>query len=104
MGINSLSLSFGLIIGIFIAVFVNTTFAQLNLEAEQEAYFEEKREYISDPDNGIHTYTSVCKGYYVDDGLGRVTGYGDLAEQYTYTYEKDTAIGIPTSTSPDIKR
>jgi len=102
-GINFISFIFYTFVG-FLLGFGLTSFAQLNLEAEQEAYFEEKGEYISDPKNGVHTYTTLCKGYFYDDGLGTVTGYGDLADKYTYQYEKGSSVSTTTDPKSDILR
>jgi len=94
----------GIVWGAILVIFVNSTFAQINLEAEQEAYFAQKGEYISDSQNGINTYTTICKGYYVDDGNGHVEGYGDLADKYTYTYEKVFVASGTPRTITDILR
>jgi len=78
----------GVLVGVFFSLTFNNTFAQfLSLETEQDQYYKDTGEYISDPENGVNTYTTLCKGYFVVDEFGS-TGYGDLKEDYTYEYEK----------------
>jgi len=91
----------GVAIGLVFTILVNDAAAQfLSLQTEQEEYYKDTGEYISDPQNGVHTYTTLCKGYYYDDGQGTVIGYGDSKEQFTYEYEKVLATStdiIPTT-------
>jgi len=85
----------GITAGIALSVVINDTKAQfVNLQTEQEQYYKDTGEYISDPENGVNTYTTLCKGYFVIDELGS-TGYGDLKDDFTYEYEK---ADIATST------
>jgi len=94
--ISWITFTLGFLVAFSVGFAVNIVFAQLNLIAEQDAYYAENKEYISDPKNGIHTYTSVCRGYYVETEDG-IVGYGDLSDQYTETYEKVSATSTPVS-------
>jgi len=100
---------FGIIIGSFFRTvfdtFVDVAFAaQLpSLEVEQSDYYKKNKEYftdVSNPDFEIHTYETICKGYYTIDKTDKkkvvYTGYGDL--DFKYTYEEFIDFSSATST------
>ncbi len=72
--------------------------AQTNFIVEEEAYFNTYGTYFSDVDTdglGVHTYEKICRGFFLVEKTPEAfiyTGYGDLADKYTYE------IPIPNST------
>lgn len=49
----------------------------------------------------VFTYETICKGFYTveDNGVSiKYTGFGELADQYTYTVDKVVKSEISTST------
>jgi len=58
---------------------------------------------VSDPDLQVHTYTKLCKGFVVIEQTGSKiisTGFGDLAEEYTYVEDKPIVDSVATTTDP----
>jgi len=72
-------------------VLAETKATLTELEKDQEKYFKETGEYFeqhTDTSFQVHTYESLCKGYYVEQKNGDKTefiGYGDKAKDFTYT-------------------
>jgi hypothetical protein len=70
----------------------------------QDQYYKQHRVYFSDhsdKDYTINTYEQVCKGYYtVERTYDKLiyTGYGDLADEYTYTEDVSPRTISSTST------
>lgn len=119
MLIRNLSYIFvGLFVGFSIAVIFSTVEAQYfdsslsisDIVSDQERALKFTGMYIpdvSDPKRTINTYETICKGFYIIEDQGDTlvyTGFGDLAEQYTFKEEKpkvDINI-ISTSTIDEI--
>jgi len=56
---------------------------------------------VKDPNLTINTYETVCKGYYIrheTDTEIEYIGYGDLANEYTYTEQKPVVSKTATTT------
>jgi len=100
-------LRFSLIYCLFFAFFGIAIFAGAeklpSLEVEQADYYKINKEYFtdfSDPNFEVHTYETICKGYYTIDKTDKkkvvYTGYGDL--DFKYTYEEFIDLSSATST------
>jgi len=97
----------GLLVGSLIAIYANASLLDpLNIQDEQELAKKLTGMYVSDVSDKnfqIHTYETLVKGYYTVEDTGdslRYTGYGLLADQYTYTtyYTPADKSDAPTTT------
>jgi len=88
----------GVFIGIVSSISLNYVYAltvtEKQLILEEQSYAQKYTgDFYTDttnPELQIHTYETLCKGFYIleDDGITRsFTGYGDLADDYTYSIE-----------------
>lgn len=58
---------------------------------------------VSDPDLQVHTYTTLCRGFVVIEQTGSKiisTGFGDLADEYTYVEDKPIVDSIASTSGP----
>lgn len=95
------------ILWISVLTVYNALAFETDLENDQQAVREETGMYFSDftnPQFTIHTYETVCKGYYTIEDTPEAliyTGYGDLSSNYTFEIQKPTK-SIVSSTTLDI--
>jgi len=88
---NTFYLFLGLVLGLSFALILNTSYAQFSDIIQEQVYAEKytgSYQPVYETDFQVFTYETLCKGFYIitDDGVEKtVTGYGDLAELYTYT-------------------
>jgi len=83
----------GVTFGVSMAIVLNSVNAGYDLsDVLQEQVYAEKYtgEYqpVYEKDYQVYTYETICKGFYIvqDDGVTlTATGFGDLAEQYSYS-------------------
>lgn len=97
------------IIGFTLAVSLSSVYA---LTASEEAVVLDEQNYAlkytgsfqpvyDNKDYQVFTYETLCKGFYVVEDNGdsvRFTGFGDLADDYTYTYDKFVEVSVASST------
>jgi len=108
-GVKFLYVFCGTVLGVSLAVIFSAypTQAQTAVSLIEEQEYSKKftGEYftdVSDPDFTINTYETVCKGYYtIEDNVTSFIykGYGDLADEYTYTLEKPQ-VELTASSTP----
>lgn len=107
MGVNTLTYILTFILGFILASSVTFVFAlslsekQL-IETEQNAYFQRTGTYFQDKGTEVkvHTYKGICEGYVIEEETPTQiisTGYGLLADDYTYVYEKPSE-GVASTT------
>jgi len=111
MAIKTLYVFLGLIIGVSSSLVLNyvdasffTGLSSVEIIEEQQDALKYTGNYVSDvtdPNTQVHTYEAPCKGFYIIEKTDTdivSTGFGDLAEQYTYT-EKITYVDTQISSS-----
>lgn len=76
------------------------------IENDQEVVLKRTGQYftdVSNPQFTVNTYERSCKGYYTieetDDEI-IYTGYGDLANEYTYTITKPKQVATSSDDKP----
>lgn len=60
---------------------------------------------MSNPELQIHTYTKLCTGYIIVEETPTATiyhGYGDLAQDYSYTLQKPLLLDEKPTTTKEI--
>jgi len=58
---------------------------------------------VKDPLNTINTYETICRGYFIRHETQTAIeyiGYGDLANEYTYTEQKPLPKDVASTTDP----
>jgi len=99
-------------IGVMLAVSLTpvlalTTTETKTISTEQEYALKYTGMYqpVYDQPVKIYTYETLCKGYYTleDNGLEiKYTGFGDLADDYTYTITKPVVDTLKASSTPPL--
>lgn len=110
---NATYVFLGIVLGVSLAIVLNTTHALTTTERDsvvdaQDYALKFTGSYqpiYDDPYYKVFTYEKICKGFYVVEDNGttvRLTGFGDLKDDYTYTYTHPVVENIinPTSTPP----
>jgi len=101
-------------IGFFIALMLFGIAQVFALTVTEENYILEEQadalkwtgEYytdVSNPDLQVHTYTTLCKGFVVIEQTGSKiisTGFGDLADEYTYVEDKPIGDSVASTSEP----
>ena len=110
---NIFYITLGIIMGSSLTVVLNSVDAQvklsdlstLDLIDEQNYALKYTGMYVSDVSDSkytVNTYETLCKGFYTvkDTGDSYIyTGYGDLADLYTYTLKHDPVVMVDLSVS-----
>jgi hypothetical protein len=100
--------------GIFLSAIITpiafalTTAESQIIESEQKSALRFTGSYqpVYDQLVDVYTYETICKGYYTveDNGIDIVyTGFGDLADQYTYSRPSHTKLLDSKPTTTDDK-
>jgi len=108
---NTFYVFLGLVIGVSFSLLLNSVYALSTTEIstisdEQNTLLKYTGAYNPIVDYGkgisINTYESICTGYYIveeTETAFRSVGFGDLADQYTYSYDKPIIDKTPSTTT-----